>query len=64
MELKLVKILNKGKKYLDKNGRERTEVNYYLVANGVYIAVKPCFSKGYVQFDMLSELIVNGSKDW
>lgn len=62
-EIKLVKVVNKGKTYLDKNGKERTDVNYYVVFNGVYIAIKPCFSKGYSQLDMFAEKVINGSKD-
>lgn len=62
MDVKVVKIVNKGKTYIDEKGKERTSVNYYLVINNCYVAIRPSFSKGYTQLDTIAEVIVNGSE--
>lgn len=58
--IELVKVVNKDKKYLSSDGKERVSVNYYVVCNGTYIAVRPSFSKGYYQLDMFCKKVVNG----
>lgn len=58
--LNLVKIVDKDKTYTDKNGKQHCSVNYYVVVDQTYIAVRPCFSKGYTQLDMVCETRING----
>lgn len=59
MDLKIVKIVDKTKeKYVAKNGKEYTSVNYYVVFNGTYIAIRPTFKDGYTKLDLVSEEIV------
>lgn len=60
--LKVVKVINLDKKYLDSAGKEHTSVNYYLVINNCYVAIRPSFSKGYTQLDTIAEIVKNGSK--
>lgn len=62
MDIKVVKIVNKGKTYIDEKGKERTNVNYYLVINNCYVAIRPSFSKGYAQLDTIAEVVINGSE--
>lgn len=52
--MELVKIVYKSKKYKDKKGKEHCQVNYYLNVNGNYICIKPCFTKGYTQLDLVA----------
>lgn len=59
-DLKVVKIVNLDKKYKDASGKERTSVNYYLVINGNFVAIRPAFAKGYTQLDTICETIKNG----
>lgn len=58
--LKVVKRVNKAKTYVDEKGKERLSVNYYLVVNGNYIAIRPSFHKGYYQLDTIAETVING----
>lgn len=59
--MKVVKIVNKNKKYTAKNGKEYAETNYYLVLdNKKYVAIRPSFSKGYTELDTICEIVVNG----
>lgn len=59
--MKIVKIVNKGDKYVAKNGKEYTRVNYYLVLdNGKYVSIRPSFSKGYTELDSICEVVING----
>lgn len=60
--LSIVKVVNKDKVYTDQKGKEHCSVNYYLVCGKTYIAIRPSFSKGYAQLDLLSNVIVNGSE--
>lgn len=59
-ELKVIKIVNKGKTYLDKKGKEHCQINYYLVINNTWVPIRPSFSKGYTQLDLVAERRVNG----
>lgn len=61
-EIKVVKRINLDQRYEDKDGKEHCSVNYYLDINGQYVAIRPCFSKGYVQLDMVANVVKNGSK--
>ena len=62
--MKLLKIIDLNKKYVAKNGKEYTRVNYYIVLdNGSYIAVKPVFSEGYTKLDTICEVVRNGSNE-
>lgn len=58
MPIKVVKIVDKTKKYKAKNGKEYTSVNYYVVVNDKYIAIRPSFKDGYTQLDVIAEEIV------
>lgn len=58
--MKLVKVVNKDKKYLASNGKEYTQCNYYIVLdNNQWLAVKPCFKNEYAKFDTICEIIIN-----
>jgi hypothetical protein len=58
--LELVRVINKDQKYKDKNGVERVNENFYVVFNGSYIAIKPCFKEGYSKLSLISNTIING----
>lgn len=60
MDMKVVKIVNKDKKYEAKNGKFYTSCNYYLVVNGNYICIRPSFAKDYGKLDLFAEKVVNG----
>lgn len=61
MELEIVKIINLDKKYEDKKGKQHACVNYYLVIGNTYVAIRPAFSKGYTQLDLVARVVKNGS---
>lgn len=61
--LELLKIVNKDKKYKAKNGKEYTQVNYYLRFNGNLITIKPCFANDFAKLDMIASTIVNGKSE-
>lgn len=61
--LKVVKVVNLNKTYTDKNYKEHTCVNYYLVNGECWIPIRPSFSKGYGQLDVIAEVIKQGAKD-
>lgn len=63
MNLEIVKVVNSGVKYKSKKGKEYTQVNYYIVVNGNYIAIRPAFALGYKQLDLLARVVKNGSKE-
>lgn len=63
MDLKVEKVVNLDRKYKDKEGKEHTSVNYYLMINNSRVAIRPCFSKGYVQLDLVCETIINGKSE-
>lgn len=59
--MKVVKVVNLDKKYQARNGKEYTQVNYYLVLdNGNYVGIRPSFSKGYTALDSIAEMVKNG----
>lgn len=59
--MKVVKVVDTEKKYQDKSGKERSSVNYYIVAdNGKWIAIRPSFGNGYVMLDVICESVKNG----
>lgn len=58
--MELVKIINTDRKYKAKNGKEYVSCNYYLVINGNYVAIRPCFKKSYYALDVVATLIKNG----
>lgn len=60
---KVVKRIDYNNIYKDKKGKERPSIDYYLVINGNYVAIRPCFAKGYVALDLVSEVVKNGSKE-
>lgn len=60
MEIKVVKVIREGETYTDKNGKEHTLTNYYVVVNGNYIAIRPSFKDGYNRLDLIAEVVRNG----
>lgn len=62
-DVRIMKLVNKKKTYLDKKGKEHSQVNYYIVVNNTWIAFRPSFSKGYTQLDLVAETRVNGGAD-
>lgn len=59
--LKILKRVDKDKKYKGSDGKEHTSVNYYIVTdNDVWIPFRPVFSKSYAQLDVLCETLING----
>ena len=58
--MEIIKIINKSKKYVAKNGREYTQTNYYVkLDNGEYVSIRPSFLKGYTQLDTIAQVIYN-----
>jgi len=60
--LEVVKVINVGVKYTDKKGKAHTQVNYYLVVNNQYIAIRPSFKEGYGKLDLVCRVVCNGSE--
>lgn len=61
--MKVIKIINKNKTYLDKGGKTHLATNYYLeLDNGAWVPFRPSFSKGYTQLDAVCETIINETK--
>lgn len=59
--MKLVKIINKDKKYSDKKGNMHVSTNYYLVLdNNKWVAIRPSFKNGYLFLDAVCEVVKNG----
>lgn len=59
--MKVVKIVDTDKKYIDKSGKERNSVNYYLVLdNGKWVAFRPSFGRDYLVLDGVAENVKNG----
>lgn len=54
MEIKtfIAKIVS-DKTYVDKNNVERKWVNYYVVINGKWLAIRPSFAEGYNSLDTI-----------
>lgn len=61
--LKIVKVIDHNKVYKDKNNKEHVSVNYYLVHGSCWIAIRPSFSKGYSQLDVICETVHNGKDE-
>lgn len=61
--LKVVKVINLDKVYTDKDGKQHTSVNYYLVNGECWIPIRPSFAKGYGQLDVLADVVRQGGKD-
>lgn len=59
MDLRIVKVINMGETYVDKNGKEHIATNYYVVCNDNYIAVRPSFKDGYRQLDLIANVVKN-----
>lgn len=58
--MQVVKVVDKTKKYVDKNGKERVSVNYYLILdNKKWLAIRPAFGQGYVVLDSIAEVLKN-----
>lgn len=61
MNVKVVKVVDTEKKYLDKKGNEHISVNYYLVLeNGEWVAIRPAFGKGYSMLNAICDCVKNG----
>lgn len=56
MELRIVR-LDRGDTYVDKNGKERPNVNYYIVVNDTWVPIRPSFSQGYSTLDLICEKV-------
>lgn len=62
--MKIIKRVNLNEKYKAKNGKEYTQVNYYIeLDNGSWVAIRPIFSEGYDKLDAVAQRVVNGSID-
>lgn len=61
--LEIVKVINSGTKYTDKKGREHTQINYYVVVNNQFIAIRPAFKEGYGKLDLVCRVVKNGIKE-
>lgn len=59
--LEVVKVINENEKYVDKKGKEHIQVNYYLVVNDNYIAIRPSFAQGYGKLDLIARVVRNGN---
>lgn len=58
--MKIVKIINKDKKFTAKNGKEYNSVNYYIqLDNMKLVAIRPSFKNGYFYLDSIAEVINN-----
>ena len=57
--MKLVKIIDKTKKFTDKNGNERDSVSFYVEAeNGYRVLVRTVFSTDYSKLSVLADSVV------
>lgn len=63
VQIEVVKVVDKNKTYKAKNGKVYTNVNYYIVFNGTWVAIRPSFKGGYSSLDMISRKIVNGAEN-
>ena len=60
--MKLVKLINKDKKYTDKRGVQHVSINYYLVLdNNKWVSIRPSFKQGYAFLDAVCEVVKNGN---
>lgn len=56
--MRLVKIIDKNKKFMDKNGKERDSVSFYAEAdNGYRVMIRPVFSNDYSKLSVLADEI-------
>ena len=66
--MKIVKIINKDKKFKSKNGKEYNSVNYYIqLDNMKLVAIRPSFKTGYFYLDSIADVINNEeclSNEW
>ena len=61
--MKVIKVINKNKTYLDKGGKTHTATNYYLeLDNGAWVPFRPSFAKGYLLLDAVCATVVNETK--
>lgn len=63
LDLRVIKRVNLNEKYEDKQGKSHCSVDYYLSINNQWVAIRPAFSKGYTQLDMVALVVKNGSKE-
>lgn len=57
--MRLIKVVELSKIYIDKNGKERINENYYIQCGAKgYICIKPAFKDGYKQLDLVVEEII------
>lgn len=63
VQLEIVKVVNVSKTYTAKNGKTYTNVNYYVVFNGTWVAIRPSFKGGYKALDLMARRVVNGKSD-
>ena len=65
VQIEVVKVINVGDTYTAKNGKKYTNINYYLVVNGTWVAIRPSFSGGYKTLDVISRVVKNskGTED-
>ena len=58
--MKVIKVVDKNKTYVDKNKKIRYSTYYYLECEGgKKIYIKPVFDNAYPQLDFVSELRIN-----
>lgn len=65
VQIEIVKVVNVGDTYTAKNGKQYTNINYYLVVNGTWVAIRPSFSGGYKTLDVIARKVTNtkGAKE-
>lgn len=56
MDYDLIKVVNKNKKFVTNNGKERYSFTYYLLVNGNRIAIKPIYDDGYGKLDLVAKV--------
>ena len=62
--MKIVKIINKDKKFKAKNGKEYNSVNYYVqLDNMKLVAIRPSIKSGYFYLDSIADVIKNEDTD-
>lgn len=57
--MKLLKIIDKRKTYIDKKGNTQFQKHFYVqLENGYKIAIRPSFNDDYRKLDLIAETIV------
>lgn len=57
--MKLLKIINKSKTYVDKKGNTQFQKHFAIeLDNGYKIAIKPSFIDDYKKLDLVAETII------